>query len=171
MTDVEPKVEGPQTLKNQIHATRKRLTDPDVIALGDEGACQVLEELFPLLTQLINSDGNEKEKEDSEIIKEDYDRTQKEVVYCEHSTRNYAPLYKLTIEHRQSTYQEATESNRESRENYLDKLTWRTLKVKRMNQCQKLWDIAKDLIDPHEDVGNKNLTANKLRGNYNVRND
>lgn len=152
--DIQP-TNIPLTLKSLIHATRMRLTAEDVVLLGHAGAISVLEELFTQLTKLINSKGNVEQKKEAEKVIDEYDNTKQEMVYSEVSTQNYATLYKLTIEHRQDTYQEATESTVAAKELAMEKITLRAFKSKRMEQCQKLEEIAKNLTDADEDVGSQ----------------
>lgn len=170
--EIKPNVaQTPQTLKNQIHEARKSLTTPEILEMGDEGVCHVYETLFGLLRQWILSAGNKDEIAATNQVIEEFKATKREVVYCEVGIRNYEKLFKYTIDRNESTYQEAAVENHEEIKKSMINITWGNLKDKRMKQYQKLWDIFKDMTDADEDVGNKNLTANKLRGNYDVRDD
>ena len=171
MADPEPQQKGPQTLKSQIYEARKGLYDKDILAMDDKGLCGVYEALFGFLRQWIESEGNDEEKKAMAVVVREYENTHRQQVYYDVSIRHYEKLFFLTIDRDQSSQREATnETFQYIRQDMID-ITWGNLKIKRMSQYQKLWDIFNDMTDADEDVGNKNLTANKLRGNYDVGND
>ncbi|MDD3962239.1 MAG: hypothetical protein PHT77_10295 [Bacteroidales bacterium] len=157
MTETEPKKQQntPQTLKSQIHAKLNRLSDPDVILLGSEGACPIYEDAFGLMCQWVECAGTPEEKENAQPVIAEFDKTRREKVYSEVSTLNYQTLYKLTIDHIQSTHQHATDASLEETVKEMKKITWDHLKVKRMSQFRQLRKILKRLTDADEDVGSQ----------------
>lgn len=171
MAEGESIPRGPLTLKSQIYEARRGLYDTAILEMNDKGLCGVYEALFGFLRQWIESEGNEDEKREMEQVVHEYETTKRDKVYYDVSIRHYDKLFFLTINRDQNTRREATvETFNMVRQDMIDE-TWGDLKIKRMNQYQKLWDIFNEMTDADEDVGNKSLTASKLRGNYDVNND